>query len=94
MIPYRFLTPAEELFYEAASSQLGRDFLVDVQRAVDRLRGFPQSGEAITSDLRRTLLHRFPFSIIYAVEENAIAIVIIAIAHHGRRPRYWQSRVD
>jgi hypothetical protein len=38
MIPYRFLTPAEEemteaaLFYEAASSQLGSDFLDDVQR--------------------------------------------------------------
>ena len=38
MIPYRFLTPAEEemteaaLFYEAASSQLGNDFLEDVQR--------------------------------------------------------------
>jgi hypothetical protein len=37
MIPYRFLTPAEEemtdaaLFYEAASSQLESDFLNDVQ---------------------------------------------------------------
>ena len=98
MIPYRFLTPAEEemteaaLFYEAASSQLGSDFLDDVQRAVDRLRAFPQAGEAITSDFRRTLLHRFPFSLIYAIEENVI--VVIAVAHHARRPWYWQSRVS
>ena len=98
MIPYRFLTPAEEemteaaLFYEAASSQLGSDFLDDVQRAVDRLRVFPQAGEAITSDFRQTLLHRFPFSLIYTIEENVI--VVIAVAHHGRRPGYWQSRVN
>ena len=97
MIPYRFLTPAEEemtdaaLFYEAASSQLGSDFLNDVQRAVDRLREFPQAGEAITSGLRQSLLHRFPFSLIYAIEENVI--VIIAVAHHGRRPGYWLSRL-
>ena len=96
MIPYRFLTPAEEemaeaaLFYEAASSQLGNDFLEDVQRAVDRLREFPQAGEAI-SGFRRTLLHRFPFSLVYAIEDNVI--VVIAVAHQGRRPGYWQSRV-
>jgi plasmid stabilization system protein ParE len=97
MISYRFLSPAEEemteaaLFYRTASARLGTDFLDDVQRAIDRLRKYPHSGESIASALRRTLLHRFPFSVIYAVEEDAI--VIIAIAHHGRRPGYWQSRV-
>jgi len=98
MIPYRFLTPAEEemteaaLFYEAASSQLGSDFLDDVHRAVDRLREFPQVGEAVTSGVRQTLLHRFPFSLIYTIKENVI--VVIAVAHHGRRSGYWQSRVN
>ena len=80
------------LFYETtASARLGTDFLDDVQRVIDRLRKYPQSGESIALDLRRTLLHRFPFSLIYTLEENAI--VIIAVAHHGRRPGYWQSRV-
>jgi hypothetical protein len=57
MIPYRFLSPAEEemtetaLFYEAASSRLGSDFLDDVQLAIDRLRRFPQVGELVDSDL-------------------------------------------
>jgi plasmid stabilization system protein ParE len=97
MIPYRFLTPAEEemaeaaLFYEAASRQLGSDFLDDVQRAVDRLRKFPQAGEVIPSGFRRTLLHRFPFNLVYAIEDNVI--VVVAVAHQGRRPGYWQSRV-
>ena len=92
MIFYRFLTPSEEemteaaLFYEAASNQLGTDFLDDVQGAINRVCNYPLAGEAITSELRRTLLHRFPFSLIYAVEENVI--VIIAVAHESRRPAW------
>ena len=98
MIGYRFLYPAEEemteasVFYDAASSGLGNDFLDDVQQAVDSLCEYPLAGEAVAPGLRRMLLHRFPFSIVYAVETDRI--VVIAIAHHGRRPGYWQSRVD
>jgi plasmid stabilization system protein ParE len=98
MIGYRFLSPAEEemtaaaLFYDAASSGLGNDFLDDVQQAINSLSAYPQAGEAVAPRLRRMLLHRFPFSAIYSVETDVI--LVIAIAHHGRRPRYWQSRVD
>ena len=98
MIGYRFLAPAEEemteasVFYDAASNGLGNDFLDDVQHAIDGLCEYPQAGEAITPSLRRMLLHRFPFSVIYSIETDVI--LIIAIAHHGRRPGYWQSRVD
>src|SRR5262245_9327221 len=98
MTRYRFLTAAEEemteaaIFYEAASNRLGSDFLDDIRRALDRLVEYPHTGHAFTSDLRRLLLHRFPFTLIYAVEQDSI--VVIAVAHHGRRPGYWRSRVD
>ena len=67
MSGYRFLSPAEEemteaaLFYDAASSRLGSDFLDDVQQAIDRLCEYPESGEAVVSNLRRMLLQ--PLSI-------------------------------
>ena len=80
------------LFYDSASSGLGHDFLDDVLQAIDRLREYPQTGQAIAPGISRMLLHRFPFSVVYAVEPNLI--LVIAIAHHGRRPRYWKSRID
>jgi plasmid stabilization system protein ParE len=98
MIGYRFLSPAEDemseaaLFYEAATIGLGTDFLTDIQQRIDALRQFPKTGTPITPELRRMLLHRFPFSIIYSEETNAI--VIVSIAHHRKRPGYWQSRLD
>lgn len=97
MIGYRFLPPAEDemseaaLFYDAASVGLGEDFLVDVQQRIDRLREYPKAGTPVTPQLRRMLLLRFPFSIIYAEEPDAI--LIVSIAHHRRRPGYWQSRI-
>ena len=98
MIDYRFLFPAEEemteasVFYDAASRGLGEDFLDDIQQAIDRVCEYPQIGEVVASGLRRLLLHRFPFSIIYSEETDLI--LVIAIAHHARRPGYWQSRVN
>lgn len=97
MISYRFLYPAEEemteasLFYEAASEGLGRDFLADVQFGIDSVRQRPGLGHTIDSGLKRILLHRFPFSLIYAVEVDAI--LIVAIAHYGRHPGYWKDRL-
>ena len=73
MIGYRFLLSAEEemteasVFYEAASPNLGVDFLDDVQRGVDLLRAHPAIGQYVESGLRRILLNRFPFGLIYAV---------------------------
>jgi plasmid stabilization system protein ParE len=98
MIGYRFLPPAEEemieasLFYEAVSTSLGHDFLDDVQRSIDTLREHPRLGQAVGRGLRRMLLHRFPFSLIYSVESDAI--LVVAVAHYKRRPGYWKGRLD
>jgi plasmid stabilization system protein ParE len=98
MIGYRFLPPAEEemieasLFYEAVSPSLGHDFLDDVQRSINTLREHPRLGRADGRGLRRLLLHRFPFSLIYSVEPDAI--LVVAVAHYKRRPGYWKGRLD
>ncbi len=98
MIAYRFLQPADEemteaaQFYEGASAGLGSDFLDDVQRAIDILREHPNLGHSVGRGLKRILLHRFPFSLIYSLEADEI--LIVAVAHYGRRPNYWKNRVD
>jgi len=95
---FRYLPPAEEemieaaLFYEKQARGLGIEFLDDVQRAVDRFRDNPKSGEVVVNELRRGLLSRFPFFLIYAVE--AEAVLIVAVAHQRRRPYYWKGRTD
>ena len=77
-------------FYEAESAELGFEFLDDVQRAIDSLREHPKLGQAVGRSLRRALLRRFPFSLIYS--EEADGILVVAVAHQRRHPDYWRRR--
>ena len=79
------------LFYEEESAGLGEDFLDDIQHAIDAVREHPELGVAVDHELRRVLIRRFPFSVIYAVEPEQV--VVVAIAHQRRRPRYWKGRM-
>jgi len=43
-------------------------------------------------EARRRVLRRFPYSIVFLLEPAEI--VIVAVAHHKRRPGYWIGRVS
>ena len=78
-------------FYESARSGFGDIFLDDIQRAIDAIRERPEIGANIAYGFRRALAHRFPFSIIYWVEDDEI--VVAAVAHQRRSPNYWVKRI-
>lgn len=69
----RFLKPAQfELedavaWYDSHSVGLGTQFLDDLDRTVRRIVAYPFSSPEIEPGLRRCLLSRFPYGIIYGV---------------------------
>ncbi len=63
----------------------------EVNAARRRIAEQPDAWHPLGKDLRRILLKRFPYAIIYRV--RAEEIVIIAYAHLRRRPGYWRSRL-
>lgn len=96
MTSYRFLSAAESeaaeaiLFYNEVSSEVGNDFVSHLDRAIRLLCSLPKIGSPIEHGFRSFPLRKFPFSIIYKSTDDEI--VIIAVAHHSRRPGYWKSR--
>lgn len=98
MTGFRYLPPAEEemteaaIFYEEQSQGLGAEFLDDVQRTIDRLQDNPMIGQTVVDDLRRGLLARFPFSLLYAIEPGGL--LVVAVTHQRRQPEYWKDRID
>ena len=77
-------------FYEGEAVGLGVRFLEEVEAALDRLRTHPEIG-APAASFRKLVLKKFPFSLIYALEENEL--VVVAVAHHRQRPGYWKGRL-
>jgi hypothetical protein len=42
-------------------------------------------------ETRRCLLRRFPYGLIYALDQDDI--LILAVAHTRREPGYWRDRL-
>jgi len=80
------------IYYDAARSGLGSDFLDDIQFAISAVRRQPEIGTNIGFGFRRVLVRRFPFSVVYFLETGEV--VVAAIAHQRRRPGYWGTRVN
>ena len=93
----RFLGPAEEemietaRIYEDHAIGLGEQFLNEVEGCVELLLDQPNIGRQI-GNFRRFPLRKFPFTLIYALEDNDL--VVVAVSHHRRRPGYWMGRHD
>lgn len=93
----RFLKPAQTevddavAWYETQSYGLGTQFLDDFDRAVRRVVAYPFANLEIGDDLRRCLLSRFPYGIIYGIDSETI--IVVALAHLHREPRYWIDRL-
>ena len=97
MKPVVFLPQAEQemleaaRFYESQTAGLVADYLSEVERAVQTIAESPTTWPVIKGELRRRLIRRFPFGILYRIEPEEI--VIIAVAHLRRRPWYWRKRI-
>jgi plasmid stabilization system protein ParE len=78
-------------YYEGSEAGLRVEFTEELERAAERIRESPDAWPVLTSGIRRYLLHRFPFSIIYTVSEDYV--LILAVMHFRRKPGYWKHRL-
>lgn len=76
-------------FYEREQPGLGGRFRQEVRQAVARIVAYPQGWSIERGEIRKCLLHRFPYKLLYSVEADHI--LVIAVAHQHRRPDY---RID
>jgi len=77
-------------YYEEEVEGLGKAFVGKVQDAVEEIKSNPLMYRIIKGDNRRHLLTRFPFAVIYRLENQKI--YILAVMHLKRKPFYWKNR--
>ncbi len=79
-----------ESYYERQVPGLGARFRADVRDALKRLGHWPLAAPVERGQIRRMILSRFPYKLLYAIEPDHI--YIIAVAHLHRAPDYWIER--
>jgi hypothetical protein len=78
-------------YYEEIEPGLGYDFAIEVYSAIQRAVSFPKAWPIIDGEVRRALVRRFPFGILYSVENGRIFIAAVMNLH--RQPEYWKDRM-
>ena len=83
-------------WYEARRKGLGAEFRSEFKVALDRLReailrGTPLPGGLGERGVKRLLMQRFPFSVVFVATGEGVTV--LALAHHRRKPGYWRDRL-
>jgi len=65
-------------------------FRIEVERAVEVLRGHPLIGPELSPGLRKLTLHRFPYHVLYRVSESGV--LVTNVVHQRRGPDQWVDR--
>jgi plasmid stabilization system protein ParE len=93
----RFLEPATAeiaeaiAYFDQQAGGLGDRFEREVENTVALIAEFPEIGSPLTKRIRKFRVRKFKHKVIYALD--AEEIIIIAVAHHKKRPGYWRKRI-
>ena len=97
MHPVIFTPPARaELidaqdWYESEAFGLGQRFRAAVDVAIERMSANPRQFPVIHKNIRRALLRRFPYALMFVID-NDTTLTVIACFHGSRDPAHWQKR--
>ncbi len=78
------------IYYRKQQIGLENLFLNEIENALMKIQKNPERYPKINENIRKCLIKQFPFNIIYTIKPDKI--IIIAVAHHKRRPDYWKTR--
>jgi hypothetical protein len=93
----RFFEEASDEFSEAVKYYnderpgLGFEFALEIKKSLSRIKKYPDSWPELTTEIRRCIVNRFPFAILFSNIDNII--FVIALMHMKRKPGYWKNRM-
>ena len=77
-------------WYEGEATGLGPRFRQAVDAVIERMSDNPRQFPNVLKNVRRALLRRFPYSLLFVIEDDAL--IVIACFHASRDPSHRQKR--
>jgi plasmid stabilization system protein ParE len=77
-------------WYEERDRQAASSFLAELDHAQEKVVTQPERWPTHLHGTRRYRFRRFPYVLVYHTTPERI--VVLAVAHAKRRPRYWKTR--
>ncbi|MBZ5582197.1 MAG: type II toxin-antitoxin system RelE/ParE family toxin [Acidobacteriia bacterium] len=77
-------------WYAERSVRAAVRFLDELGRLIDLIAVSPDRFPVFDAGLRRAVFRRFPFYVVFRADD--VNVVVLAVAHGKRRPRFWRDR--
>ncbi|NEP61285.1 MAG: type II toxin-antitoxin system RelE/ParE family toxin [Symploca sp. SIO2G7] len=78
-------------WYEEQNTGLGSEFIRVVDASFSTIQRNPFASAVVYQQVRRKLIRKFPYSLLYIVRDEII--VIVACFHVKRDPQQWQRHL-
>ena len=78
----------EESFswYKEKSKRAADNFTIEIENAIEKICGNPKIGKNKYKDAYEIRLKKYPFIIVYLIDEKGKLIIITGVFHHMRNP--------
>src|SRR5438132_1501198 len=77
-------------WYESERPGVGVEFASEIGSLLARIADTPRQFRKVRGEVRRAVLHRFPYTIHFLLESNRI--VVLALFHAKRNPKRLEDR--
>lgn len=77
-------------YFEREHPRLGAALIDAVEACVAEIVEFPEAGAILSGAVRRRLVRRFPYGVLYTIRPDHIRV--LAVMHAKRRPMHWIDR--
>lgn len=81
-----------KVYYNLLQRGLGQQLQAEAHAASQSIANNPLAWQVERGDIRRFVLNRFPYKLLYAIEGDVV--VVVAVMHQHRNPDYWLDRVN
>ena len=78
-------------YYADCQDGLELRFIECVESTFRQVSEAPTRWRIFEQDVRRCLVHVFPYAVLYSIESDYV--LIIAVMHCSREPGYWRHRL-
>ena len=78
------------VYYEDCQTGLGKQLSQEIDASIKLILAFPHAWTILDDEIRRILIRRFPFALLYILRNDEI--YILTVMNLNRKPNYWKKR--
>ena len=84
---------AVRFYFRDASPLVAAAFVAEVESSIANVLSQPETWRVVEApQIRRYLIHRFPYALYYRWESQHNRVAFYAVMHLRRKPGYWKGR--